>query len=106
MPETGLLAARRSGSGPDALAGSGKSLSASGLRKTYGGVVAVDEVSMEIQAGEFVTFLGSSGSGKTTTLMMIAGFVEPDAGVIKVGDRDVTRLAPQKRGLGFVFQQY
>jgi ABC-type Fe3+/spermidine/putrescine transport system ATPase subunit len=61
---------------------------------------------MEIAAGEFVTFLGSSGSGKTTTLMMIAGFCEPDSGTITVGDRDVTRLAPQKRGLGFVFQQY
>ncbi|MEU3088438.1 ABC transporter ATP-binding protein [Streptomyces massasporeus] len=76
------------------------------LRKTYGDVVAVDEASMEIAAGEFVTFLCSSGSGKTTTLMMIAGFCEPDSGTITVGDRDVTRLAPQKRGLGFVFQQY
>ena len=61
---------------------------------------------MEIAAGEFVTFLGSSGSGKTTTLMMIAGFCEPDSGSIVVGGNDVTRLAPQKRGLGFVFQQY
>jgi ABC-type Fe3+/spermidine/putrescine transport system ATPase subunit len=86
--------------------GTGKPLSVTGLRKTYGGVTAVDEVSMEIAAGEFVTFLGSSGSGKTTTLMMIAGFTEPDSGTILVGDRDVTRLAPQKRGLGFVFQQY
>ncbi|MEV0492039.1 ABC transporter ATP-binding protein [Streptomyces atratus] len=88
------------------LAGSGKPLSVTRLRKTYGGVTAVDEVSMEIAAGEFVTFLGSSGSGKTTTLMMIAGFCEPDSGSIVVGGRDVTRLAPQKRGLGFVFQQY
>ncbi|KOG27002.1 ABC transporter ATP-binding protein, partial [Streptomyces viridochromogenes] len=84
----------------------GKALSVVALRKTYGDVVAVDEASMEIAAGEFVTFLGSSGSGKTTTLMMIAGFCEPDSGTITVGDRDVTRLAPQKRGLGFVFQQY
>ncbi|GAA4622179.1 ABC transporter ATP-binding protein [Actinoallomurus vinaceus] len=106
MAEAGVMSQRGPRAGAGTLAGSGKSLSASGLRKTYAGVVAVDEVSMEIEAGEFVTFLGSSGSGKTTTLMMIAGFVEPDAGVIKVGDRDVTRLAPQKRGLGFVFQQY
>jgi putative spermidine/putrescine transport system ATP-binding protein/mannopine transport system ATP-binding protein len=84
----------------------GKALSVVALRKTYGDVVAVDEASMEIAAGEFVTFLGSSGSGKTTTLMMIAGFCEPDSGTITVGDRDVTRLAPQKRNLGFVFQQY
>ncbi|WP_433190817.1 ABC transporter ATP-binding protein [Actinoallomurus sp. CA-150999] len=106
MAKAGVMAQAESRAGAATLAGSGKPLSATGLRKTYAGVVAVDEVSMEIEAGEFVTFLGSSGSGKTTTLMMIAGFVEPDAGVIKVGDRDVTRLAPQKRGLGFVFQQY
>jgi len=86
--------------------GAGKPLSVTKVRKTYGSMAAVDEVSMEIGAGEFVTFLGSSGSGKTTTLMMIAGFVEPDSGSIVVGGRDVTRLAPQKRGLGFVFQQY
>ncbi|MEU6252589.1 ABC transporter ATP-binding protein [Streptomyces sp. NPDC047043] len=86
--------------------GTGKPVSVKGLRKTYGAVTAVDEVSMEIAAGEFVTFLGSSGSGKTTTLMMIAGFCDPDSGSIVVGGRDVTRLAPQKRGLGFVFQQY
>ncbi|WP_328336413.1 ABC transporter ATP-binding protein [Streptomyces violaceus] len=91
--------------GPFATA-TGKALSVVGLRKTYGDVVAVDEASMEIAAGEFVTFLGSSGSGKTTTLMMIAGFCEPDSGTITVGGRDVTRLAPQKRNLGFVFQQY
>ncbi|MER5447064.1 ABC transporter ATP-binding protein [Streptomyces sp. NPDC002766] len=99
MPEPSLAA-------PAALAGSGKALSVRRLRKTYAGVTAVDEVSMEIAAGEFVTFLGSSGSGKTTTLMMIAGFCEPDSGNIVVGGNDVTRLAPQKRGLGFVFQQY
>jgi putative spermidine/putrescine transport system ATP-binding protein/mannopine transport system ATP-binding protein len=84
----------------------GKPLSVVALRKTYGDVVAVDEAAMEIAAGEFVTFLGASGSGKTTTLMMIAGFCEPDSGTITVGGRDVTRLAPQKRNLGFVFQQY
>jgi putative spermidine/putrescine transport system ATP-binding protein/mannopine transport system ATP-binding protein len=99
MPELSLASAA-------GLTGSGKPLSVTRLRKTYGGVTAVDEVSMEIAAGEFVTFLGSSGSGKTTTLMMIAGFCEPDSGSIVVGGRDVTRLAPQKRGLGFVFQQY
>ncbi|MFG2129215.1 ABC transporter ATP-binding protein [Streptomyces sp. NPDC048751] len=86
--------------------GTGRAVSVRALRKTYGGVTAVDEVSMEIAAGEFVTFLGSSGSGKTTTLMMIAGFCEPDSGSVVVGGRDVTHLAPQKRGLGFVFQQY
>jgi ABC-type Fe3+/spermidine/putrescine transport system ATPase subunit len=105
MPETHVMT-EPSLTAPAALAGSGKALSVQRLRKTYAGVTAVDEVSMEIAAGEFVTFLGSSGSGKTTTLMMIAGFCEPDSGSIVVGGNDVTRLAPQKRGLGFVFQQY
>ncbi|MEW2396147.1 ABC transporter ATP-binding protein [Streptomyces sp. NPDC046862] len=105
MPETDVMS-EPSLAAPAALAGSGKPLSVTRLRKTYGGVTAVDEVSMEIAAGEFVTFLGSSGSGKTTTLMMIAGFCEPDSGSVVVGGNDVTRLAPQKRGLGFVFQQY
>ncbi|MGW0337542.1 ABC transporter ATP-binding protein [Streptomyces sp. NPDC003011] len=105
MPETDVMT-ELSPASPASLSGSGKPLSVTALRKTYGGVTAVDEVSMEIAAGEFVTFLGSSGSGKTTTLMMIAGFCEPDSGSIVVGGRDVTRLAPQKRGLGFVFQQY
>ncbi|HKS48201.1 MAG TPA: ABC transporter ATP-binding protein [Amycolatopsis sp.] len=84
----------------------GKAVSVVSLRKAYGDIVAVEDASMEIAAGEFVTFLGASGSGKTTTLMMIAGFVEPDSGTITVGGRDITRLAPQKRDLGFVFQQY
>ncbi|WP_406223995.1 ABC transporter ATP-binding protein [Streptomyces canus] len=105
MPETDVMPDLSLASAAG-LTGSGKPLSVTRLRKTYGGVTAVDEVSMEIAAGEFVTFLGSSGSGKTTTLMMIAGFCEPDSGSIVVGGRDVTRLAPQKRGLGFVFQQY
>jgi len=103
MPETDV---RPSPALPETLTGSGKAVSVTRLRKTYGGVTAVDEVSMEIAAGEFVTFLGSSGSGKTTTLMMIAGFCEPDSGSVVVGGHDMTRLAPQKRGLGFVFQQY
>jgi ABC-type Fe3+/spermidine/putrescine transport system ATPase subunit len=108
MPELSLVPEQQSPAAviPPPGAGTGKPLSVTALRKTYGGVTAVDEVSMDIAAGEFVTFLGSSGSGKTTTLMMIAGFVEPDSGTITVGEREVTRLAPQKRGLGFVFQQY
>jgi ABC-type Fe3+/spermidine/putrescine transport system ATPase subunit len=107
MPELGMTKEhRRPAAVPSATSGIGKPLTVAALRKTYSGSTAVDEVSMQIAAGEFVTFLGSSGSGKTTTLMMVAGFTEPDSGTIRVGDRDVTRLAPQKRGLGFVFQQY
>ncbi|MFF7870590.1 ABC transporter ATP-binding protein [Streptomyces qaidamensis] len=84
----------------------GKSLSVAGLRKSYSGTTVVDGVDMEIAAGEFVTFLGSSGSGKTTTLMMLAGFTEPDSGTIAVDGRDITQLNPGKRDFGFVFQQY
>lgn len=102
MPEAEVLA---SAATPEAQH-IGKPVSITRVRKTYGDVVAVDEASMEIAAGEFVTLLGASGSGKTTTLMTIAGFVEPDEGTIEVGGRDVTRLAPQKRNFGFVFQQY
>ncbi|GAA2589190.1 ABC transporter ATP-binding protein [Streptomyces roseoviolaceus] len=106
MAEFGVVAPSVEVAGGKLPTATGKALSVVALRKTYGNVVAVDEASMEIAAGEFVTFLGASGSGKTTTLMMIAGFCEPDSGTITVGDRDVTRLAPQKRNLGFVFQQY
>jgi spermidine/putrescine ABC transporter ATP-binding subunit len=74
--------------------------------KTYGAQVAVDRVSLHVEAGEFVTLLGASGSGKTTTLMMIAGFVTPNAGEIRIGGRDISRLPPEKRGLGVVFQSY
>ncbi|WP_033329691.1 ABC transporter ATP-binding protein [Streptomyces yerevanensis] len=106
MAEFGVAAPSVKVAGAKPATATGKALSVVALRKTYGDVVAVDEASMEIAAGEFVTFLGASGSGKTTTLMMIAGFCEPDSGTITVGGRDVTRLAPQKRNLGFVFQQY
>ncbi|NEV02203.1 ABC transporter ATP-binding protein [Bradyrhizobium uaiense] len=78
----------------------------SGLSKEYGGFRAVDHVTIDIAAGEFVTVLGPSGSGKTTVLMMIAGLVEPSAGAITIGGRDVTHLRPQHRNLGVVFQSY
>ncbi|MER5211855.1 ABC transporter ATP-binding protein [Streptomyces sp. NPDC002838] len=84
----------------------GQSLSVAALRKAYGGTTVVDGIDMDIAAGEFVTFLGPSGSGKTTTLMMLAGFTEPDSGTVTVDGRDVTRLNPAKRDFGFVFQQY
>lgn len=91
---------------PHSSSPTGKSLSVTGLRKSYAGTTVVDGVDMEIAAGEFVTFLGSSGSGKTTTLMMLAGFTEPDSGSVAVDGHDVTGLNPAKRDFGFVFQQY
>ncbi len=77
-----------------------------GLTKNYGEERVVDTVSVAIRAGEFFSLLGPSGSGKTTTLMMIAGFVAPDGGAIRVDGADVTLVPPQRRGLGMVFQNY
>jgi spermidine/putrescine ABC transporter ATP-binding subunit len=84
----------------------GRQVSVRGLHKAYGAVKAVDGVSLEINAGEFVALLGPSGSGKTTILMTIAGFETPDAGSIVVGGHDVTALPPSKREIGMVFQRY
>jgi putative spermidine/putrescine transport system ATP-binding protein len=77
-----------------------------GIRKTYGDVVAVDRVDLEIPAGEFFTLLGPSGSGKTTTLRLIAGFERPDDGRIELGGVDVTNRAPYERDVNTVFQDY
>jgi putative spermidine/putrescine transport system ATP-binding protein len=77
-----------------------------GVRKTYGDVVAVDHVDLDIAPGEFFTLLGPSGSGKTTTLRLIAGFERPDAGRIELHGRDVTRVAPYERDVNTVFQDY
>ena len=76
------------------------------LRKSYGDVVAVDQVDCEIARGEFFTMLGPSGSGKTTTLRLIAGFEEPDRGRVELGGRDVTGVPPYDREVNTVFQDY
>ena len=77
-----------------------------GVRKTYGEVVAVDHVDLEIEEGEFFTMLGPSGSGKTTTLRLIAGFERPDEGSIELHGADVTGRAPSERDVNTVFQDY
>jgi putative spermidine/putrescine transport system ATP-binding protein len=76
------------------------------LRKTYGDVVAVDGVDLEVGRGEFFTLLGPSGSGKTTTLRVIAGFEHPDAGRVELAGVDVTGRAPYARDVNTVFQDY
>jgi putative spermidine/putrescine transport system ATP-binding protein len=81
-------------------------ISVRNLTKTYGPHHALDDVSIDIRAGEFLTLLGPSGSGKTTLLMALAGFVSPDRGSIVFGDQEVITLSPHKRGLGMVFQSY
>jgi putative spermidine/putrescine transport system ATP-binding protein len=77
-----------------------------GLRKTYGANVAVENLSLDVRDGEMVAFLGPSGCGKTTTLRMVAGFVAPTAGTIRVGGADITDLPPNRRDMGMVFQSY
>jgi putative spermidine/putrescine transport system ATP-binding protein len=77
-----------------------------GIRKTYGDVVAVDDLDLDIGTGEFFTLLGPSGSGKTTTLRLIAGFERPDRGRIDLGGVDVTNRAPYERDVNTVFQDY
>lgn len=76
------------------------------LTKRYGGHPVVNNVSLEIKDGEFFVLLGSSGSGKTTILNMIAGLAEIDQGRVLLHGRDVTHLPPQKRQVGLVFQHY
>ena len=68
--------------------------------------VAVDHINLNINDGEMVTLLGPSGCGKTTTLRMISGFEYPSSGNIMIGDRDVAKIPPNKRGISMVFQSY
>jgi putative spermidine/putrescine transport system ATP-binding protein len=76
------------------------------LTKSFGNLKAVDDISLDIQSGEFITLLGPSGSGKTTVLRMIAGFEDPDAGLIKLNGEDITHLPPFDRDVNTVFQDY
>ncbi|TNB81781.1 ABC transporter ATP-binding protein [Pseudomonas sp. Fig-3] len=76
------------------------------LNKHYGDFAAVDDISLDIQEGEFLTFLGSSGSGKSTTLSMLAGFETPSSGEILVDGKSLVNVPPHKRDIGMVFQRY
>lgn len=88
------------------LAAAGASIDIQAVSKHYRDCTAVDDVSLHIQAGEFLTLLGASGSGKSTLLNVIAGFTEPSAGRIDVGGKDLTTVPPHRRDLGMVFQHY
>ena len=76
------------------------------LRKTFGAIAAVDDLSLRVADGEFVVLLGPTGAGKTTTLRLAAGLENPDAGAVFIGGREVTGLTPAERDVAFVFQQY
>ena len=76
------------------------------LFKSYGDRMVVNDVSLEVRAGEFFSMLGPSGCGKTTTLRMIGGFEQPDSGSVFIDNRDVTRDEPEERPLNTVFQNY
>jgi multiple sugar transport system ATP-binding protein len=77
-----------------------------GLSKAFGDVQAVRGLDLDVAAGEFIVLLGPSGAGKTTTLRLVAGLEQPDAGAVHIGGHDVTALAPALRDVTFVFQQY
>lgn len=82
------------------------SVSFESVNKTFGDVVAIDDVSFTIEPGSLVTLLGPSGCGKTTTLRMIAGLEQPTSGRIKIGNKDVTHLPATDRDVSMVFQSY
>jgi putative spermidine/putrescine transport system ATP-binding protein len=77
-----------------------------GVTKVFKDLVAVDAIDLELRRGEFLTLLGSSGSGKTTTLNMVAGFIQPTEGRVLIDGRDATDIPSYKRGIGMVFQSY
>jgi ABC-type Fe3+/spermidine/putrescine transport system ATPase subunit len=81
-------------------------LSLRGIDAGYGQTRVLEDIDLAIGKGEFVALLGASGCGKTTLLRTIAGFALPSAGSIRVGDREVTRLPPDRRGMAMVFQSY
>src|SRR5262245_26089917 len=76
------------------------------LCKWYGNSLVVNRLSLEVNDGELFVLLGASGSGKSTVLRMISGLALPETGTVELNGKNVTRMAPQERGVGFVFQNY
>jgi len=77
-----------------------------GLTKRFGAISAVEDFSLDVERGEFVSLLGPSGCGKTTTLQMVAGFERPTSGSVVLDERDLSAVPARHRGLGIVFQTY
>jgi ABC-type Fe3+/spermidine/putrescine transport system ATPase subunit len=86
--------------------GGAGSLALNGVTRRFGEFTAVDNISVEVGPGELLALVGASGSGKTTTLRIAAGYETPDAGTVTVGGQDITRVPPERRGFGMVFQHY
>jgi ABC-type Fe3+/spermidine/putrescine transport system ATPase subunit len=86
--------------------GTAAALELDAISKSFGSTTALREISIRLERGEFLTLLGPSGSGKTTTLRIIAGFLKPDRGAVRLHGRDVLVLPPYRRNIGMVFQDY
>jgi ABC-type Fe3+/spermidine/putrescine transport system ATPase subunit len=87
-------------------AGERETLALNRVTRRFGDFTAVDNVSVEVGRGELLALVGASGSGKTTTLRIAAGYEIPDSGTVTLGGKDITRVAPERRGFGMVFQHY
>jgi sulfate transport system ATP-binding protein len=81
-------------------------ITARNVTKQFGSFVALDDVTIDVESGSLTALLGPSGSGKSTLLRVIAGLETPDTGEVFISGKEATALAPQKRGVGFVFQHY
>ena len=81
-------------------------LALNGVTRRFGDFTAVNNVSVEVGPGELLALVGASGSGKTTTLRIAAGYEQPDSGTVTLGGADITRVPPERRGFGMVFQHY
>jgi spermidine/putrescine ABC transporter ATP-binding subunit len=90
----------------DEPSGADSALSLQGVTLSFGGAQAVDDLTLAVAEGEFLTLLGPSGCGKSTTLRIIAGYAVPDSGDVFVRGKRITHLSPQRRNIGMVFQNY